>query len=64
MDGTSGHWDKGQGRIDIYRKEHKCNSMCRSLGLDKEINNAECSDKVPEDADIGTRTHPLRVGFD
>ena len=58
VDCTSGHLDKGQKKIDTYRQEHKCNSLCRLLKLDKEI------DKVQVSKEIGTQGHPLRIGFD
>jgi hypothetical protein len=47
----SGHWDKGETQIDIYQKEHKCNSICWLLQLEQSY------------GDGSVHTHPLRYGF-
>jgi len=60
-DGASGHWDKGSDIIDAYRRDHKCNSICRSLGLHKETDIYSDTTSI---ADLGSRAHPLRVGFE
>ncbi|KAH9884128.1 hypothetical protein C8Q73DRAFT_796360 [Cubamyces lactineus] len=31
--GPTGYWDKGKVEIDKFREEHKCNELCRRLGL-------------------------------
>ncbi|TBU22806.1 hypothetical protein BD311DRAFT_811181 [Dichomitus squalens] len=32
-DSKTGFWDKGKPEIDVFEAEHKCNALCRSLGL-------------------------------
>ncbi|KAF8495824.1 hypothetical protein JB92DRAFT_3146908 [Gautieria morchelliformis] len=36
-DYSSGFWDKGPPAIAAFLKEHKCNKVCRQLGLHREI---------------------------
>ncbi|KAF8488458.1 kinase-like domain-containing protein, partial [Gautieria morchelliformis] len=36
-DYSSGFWDKGPPAIVAFLKEHKCNKVCRQLGLHREI---------------------------
>jgi hypothetical protein len=64
VDGLSGHWDKGQDKIDVFRCEHKCNSICHSLALDKEVNEARYPENGSGDGSLGNQAHPLHVGFD
>ncbi|KAF8498424.1 kinase-like domain-containing protein, partial [Gautieria morchelliformis] len=37
FDGSSGFWDKGRSGILQFLKEHKCNKICRKLGLNTEV---------------------------
>ncbi|KAF8507357.1 kinase-like domain-containing protein, partial [Gautieria morchelliformis] len=37
FDGSSGFWDKGWSGILQFLKEHKCNKICRKLGLNTEV---------------------------
>jgi hypothetical protein len=59
--GGSGHWDKGPDKIDAYQHDHKCNSICHSLGLHKEMNGSSDTMGI---TNFGSRAHPLRVGFE
>lgn len=56
--GGSGHWDKGVTQITMYREQHKCNSICRSLHLDKDDQGGSA-----DLAKVSNHTHPLRLGF-
>ncbi|KAL1938194.1 hypothetical protein VTO73DRAFT_11838 [Trametes versicolor] len=31
--GRTGYWDHGKTHIDMFKKEHQCNTLCQSLGL-------------------------------
>jgi hypothetical protein len=63
--GNSGHWDKGKIAIAAYQKQkqHKCNSICRSLRLDKDKKKTAESHSNQGLGSSSKHPGPLRIGF-
>ncbi|KAF9456117.1 kinase-like domain-containing protein [Collybia nuda] len=58
-DMSSGYWDKGKSEIDKYLAQHRCNSVCQSLGLNKQDILGSRNEPTPGSSSL----YPLQIGF-